>query len=812
MAKPPLPVEVRRVRTLLISLPIMVATGYVLYNRLVLDEPQRKLPPRPSEEASVRGSGCNCQVHAGGGGLYSDDASSEMRDAGGAEGAVAPAPKPAKLLQKGPSTIRLRDVIDVAIAVKPGPFKFECPPSSHFLSFPILKMPDLLHTSVPASFPATSFGGRNYDYTKIYSPDKPGDEAKGNARVWNVYLDEAENYDADMIQGFRTIIDGLLVFASLFSAVVTTFVAQTSQALQPDNAQIIVSLLYENNQLLRATGNKTGIPPASLGPGSRTYTSIDVWVNGLFFTSLALSLSTALLTVLAKQWIQAYTAIVPGGAKTRAIIRHFRFQGLKKWRLGDIIESLPLILHGSVAIFLVGLALYVSQLSSPICAVVSIITTLAFLFYLGTSLLPAFDIACPYRITFMFSLAQPLVFALCTARYALLHLWYRLTGVQRFTNWPKMSRMSLKMAEHSGVFVNSDRLVGVAGRLACDSLNWVFNHSSNHSLKEVVIEGACGLLDEWPSKIFILSPFGDSISNSEHNHLFISMVVYCISQLPDVSSTSMTEDEVDRSTCGKLIGKLMKFFSSESLLDGHITYLKKDWEEQIENALINAYETAVSRRYRALSRRLLDWGHPNMLQSGRVSQVLFLCAKQGDGEDIRDLLDRGMEVNHRDPNGWTPLHHTAFYGNLNGVIALVEREPNLISIQAKHPFSSEKTCTALDIAVEFGNPDVVAYLLDHGADPPNNSATLSGLYKYDSERTIRLVEVLLDRGWDRTAQDGDGRSPADIARSRGQNAIAEHLERYQTVRLPYPTYSESKQRGNIVMSTGVFVIRQILAR
>ncbi|KAG6896774.1 hypothetical protein C0992_006236 [Termitomyces sp. T32_za158] len=204
-------------------------------------------------------------------------------------------------------------------------------------------------------------GGRNYDYTKIYSPDKPGEEATENARVWNVYLDEAHEYDMDMIQGFRNIIDGLLVFAALFSAVVTTFVAQTSQALQPDNSQITVSLLIETNALLRAAGNKTSInavPTASLGPESRTHTSIDVWVNGLFFTSLALSLSTALLSVLAKQWIQvctilfsltwqssntaeqAYAEIVPGGAKTRAVTRHFRFHGVVKWKLGDIIENM----------------------------------------------------------------------------------------------------------------------------------------------------------------------------------------------------------------------------------------------------------------------------------------------------------------------------------------------------------------------------------------------------------------------------------------------------------------------------------------
>ncbi|KAG6907345.1 hypothetical protein DXG01_009267 [Tephrocybe rancida] len=156
------------------------------------------------------------------------------------------------------------------------------------------------------SGPATAPGIRNYDYTYKYPRDKRGEEHKENARVWNVYLDEAEMYDTEMIQGYRNVIDGLLVFAALFSAIVTTFVAQTSQALQPDNTQIMVSLLVETNLLLRAAGNVTTLNnvPRSLPPGATTHTTIDVWVNGLFFSSLSLSLSSALLTVLAKQWIQ----------------------------------------------------------------------------------------------------------------------------------------------------------------------------------------------------------------------------------------------------------------------------------------------------------------------------------------------------------------------------------------------------------------------------------------------------------------------------------------------------------------------------
>ncbi|KAG6843451.1 hypothetical protein H0H93_000930, partial [Arthromyces matolae] len=177
-----------------------------------------------------------------------------------------------------------------------------------------------------------------------------------------------------MLQGFRDIIDGVLVFvriicadgppfvdaflqASLFSAVVTTVVAQTSQVLQPDNAQIMVSILVETNQLLRAAGNVTtinAVPKSTLSPGSVSYTSTDVLVNALFFTSLGLSLSTALLTVLVKQWlhqvfehglIQAYSSFVTGDARRRALITDFRSEGLRIWRVRQIIEALPLILH-----------------------------------------------------------------------------------------------------------------------------------------------------------------------------------------------------------------------------------------------------------------------------------------------------------------------------------------------------------------------------------------------------------------------------------------------------------------------------------
>lgn len=57
-------------------------------------------------------------------------------------------------------------------------------------------------------------GSRSYNYEERYAPDPINDEIKENARVWKVYLDEADSYDDEMLRGFKDTIDSLLVFVS----------------------------------------------------------------------------------------------------------------------------------------------------------------------------------------------------------------------------------------------------------------------------------------------------------------------------------------------------------------------------------------------------------------------------------------------------------------------------------------------------------------------------------------------------------------------------------------------------------------------
>ncbi|KAJ3710818.1 hypothetical protein C8R42DRAFT_563137, partial [Lentinula raphanica] len=197
------------------------------------------------------------------------------------------------------------------------------------------------------------------DYRLKYPKDELYHEHDPEARVWWVYNDEAAAFDKDMIDELGDSLDVLLIlYAGLFSAVVTTFVAQTSQALSIDNESLSASYLGEISAILRANGNISTISQIPSTGTAFSPATGDIWVNGLWFTSLTIALSVALFAVLAKQWLRQYMSIVTGTSQERAFIRQFRFDGLKAWKVPAIISILPILLHLSLVLFLIGLVLF----------------------------------------------------------------------------------------------------------------------------------------------------------------------------------------------------------------------------------------------------------------------------------------------------------------------------------------------------------------------------------------------------------------------------------------------------------------------
>ncbi|PBK83085.1 hypothetical protein ARMGADRAFT_945368, partial [Armillaria gallica] len=218
-------------------------------------------------------------------------------------------------------------------------------------------------TSNPIPFVSHQFlGNDSYDYEQKYPEDAPNEEAASAARVWRTYEDESRNHDANMVEESRDNVDVLLVFAGLFSAVVTTFVAQTSQSLQPDYAAMTASLLYESVLVQRAIANGSSVDSIAPSPLNPTIAFVpattDVWVNGLWFVSLFLSLTTALVAVLVKQWLHHYVALPSGTPRDRSFTRQFRYAGFQKWHVQIVIGLLPVLMHLALAIFLTGLVIF----------------------------------------------------------------------------------------------------------------------------------------------------------------------------------------------------------------------------------------------------------------------------------------------------------------------------------------------------------------------------------------------------------------------------------------------------------------------
>ncbi|SJL11080.1 uncharacterized protein ARMOST_14481 [Armillaria ostoyae] len=244
-------------------------------------------------------------------------------------------------------------------------------------------------------------GNDTFDYEQRFPEDKQYEELGPLARVWRTYLAECAGFDAEMLEGWRDGLDVLLVFAGLFSAVVTTFVVQTSQSLQVDYGQVMATLLFELIDVQRAAANGSlvnDVPRSNLTPFSDFHPTIsDSLINGLWFTSLSFSLATALFAVLTKQWIHQYIAIPSGTPRDRCRVRQFRYMGLEKWGVGFIIGLLPLLLSMSLGIFLVGLVLFLVPLQGAIASIVGTITFLTFAIYLITNLLPVWFPSCPYK-------------------------------------------------------------------------------------------------------------------------------------------------------------------------------------------------------------------------------------------------------------------------------------------------------------------------------------------------------------------------------------------------------------------------------
>jgi hypothetical protein len=335
------------------------------------------------------------------------------------------------------------------------------------------------------------------DYEKKYEEDAYGQEWGPTARVWRAYMSEAELFDVELSGEWKDTVDVLLVFAGLFSAISATFLAISVISLQPDYAQITVSLLLEQIAIQRAIAagqTADSVPPSALNLENFPLPSTgDRWVNGLWFTSLTFSLFTAFVAVILKQWIHQYRFFVSGTPQEQALHRHFRYMGLKKWGVPIIIGFLPILLHISLFLYLVGLVVFLVPLDQVIGTITLVLTGFSATFYLVTNILPVVFPECPYQTP----ISNYIYVMLDLAWRVILFISFFPKYLRIRSRWPFIRRsapLPTRLVHKSTARDReNDAIIRSSDHLAANAVIWLYSASSNPSVRAIALESISGL-------------------------------------------------------------------------------------------------------------------------------------------------------------------------------------------------------------------------------------------------------------------------------------------------------------------------------
>ncbi|KAJ6517866.1 hypothetical protein DFH09DRAFT_1098657 [Mycena vulgaris] len=242
---------------------------------------------------------------------------------------------------------------------------------------------------------------------RVPGDDKSDDTSSANeaysAKLWSVYVFEAEKYDRALVETWRSNMDGMLIYAGLFSAILTAFLTESYKTLNPDTGKTTIALLTQISRQLAAAANATTFESAS-SPDS-------------FVPPRAPSFATLYATLL-EQWSRDFihNSEIRSAPVIRARVFSYLYYGLKRFKMHTVVEIVPLLLHTSLLLFLAGLVTFLAPVNSLIMTVVATFSGVVAAVYLVLTLLPIAYLDCPYR--------TPLSGALWRVGHALPRDWW----------------------------------------------------------------------------------------------------------------------------------------------------------------------------------------------------------------------------------------------------------------------------------------------------------------------------------------------------------------------------------------------------
>jgi len=181
--------------------------------------------------------------------------------------------------------------------------------------------------------------------------------------------------------------------AALFAGFLSSFLIELLGRLEPDPIDIIQDVLIYQTQMMRNSSLGPYVPPDFSPP------EYIVVVNALFYASLGVILLAAFIAMLIKGWVREFDRGLRAMSlpEQRAKTREFRFLGMERWKLPEMVGILPLLIHISLLLFSIGLILFLFYISKPSFGVTTVIFGIGILYYGTTMSISVFVTSSPFH-------------------------------------------------------------------------------------------------------------------------------------------------------------------------------------------------------------------------------------------------------------------------------------------------------------------------------------------------------------------------------------------------------------------------------
>ena len=150
------------------------------------------------------------------------------------------------------------------------------------------------------------------------------------------------------------------------------------------------------NAFTHPNSNLTFPSPPQFSPP--TY---GIWVNALWFLSLVINLTCAILASLLQQWARRYLEVTQPRSSyslhKQARTRTFFAEGIKRFRVPWVFEALPALLHLSVFLFFAGLVVYLWHINLTTFKLATAWVAMCTALYGCVTIIPLFHHNSPYH-------------------------------------------------------------------------------------------------------------------------------------------------------------------------------------------------------------------------------------------------------------------------------------------------------------------------------------------------------------------------------------------------------------------------------